>query len=199
MFDNERQDEDLNAFEAALGSLRPRADGLDRRWRLLLAQEAAFNRNLPASDVLAAGQLLCVRCGTASSIPRGKHRWAWPAAFAGMTVVAAALLAALVVRSESQIAVTGAGPRVATSATSLAKNQASNVAWLARESELPRRLISDSAETSYLKLRDQVLCYGVDSWSPPAATVATTTIAEPPSSYREQLNRLLKREGSHGS
>ena len=46
MFDNENQDEELKAFEASLGSLRPSADGLDRRWRFLLGQEAAFNGHL---------------------------------------------------------------------------------------------------------------------------------------------------------
>ena len=44
MFGEEKQNEDMKAFEAALAALRPRADGLDPRWRFLLAEEATLNR-----------------------------------------------------------------------------------------------------------------------------------------------------------
>jgi hypothetical protein len=201
MSDRENQDEDLKAFEAALGALRPRADGLDRRWRFLLAQEAAFNRSLPESDVLAAGRLVCTRCGGAlSSGQRPEHRWAWPTAFSAMTVVAATLLAALVFRLGPQIAVTGGGQqRATTSLTSVLESQTNLAPWLAGASGLPRQPISDSPEASYLSVRDRVLRYGVDSWQLPASAVATADVAAPPLSYREQLNRLLKQECLHGS
>jgi hypothetical protein len=200
MSDNENQDEDLKAFEASLAALRPRADGLDRRWRFLLAQEAALNGHLSDNDVLAAGQSICVRCGGAVSVGRrDKHRWAWPTAFSGMTAVAAALLLALVVRSGSQIVVTPGEQRMAVPSTSVAEDQADSVSWLASGNGLPRRPISNSPESPYLNLRDQVLRYGVDSWRLPVSAVATARIAEPPLSYREQLDRLLKQEAIHGS
>ena len=223
MFDNENQDEDLKAFEASLGSLRPRADGLDRRWRFLLAQEAALNGNLgdsrlcfsitslddePVSpedqaetDVMLKHNLpICVRCGGAvSNAHNSKRRWAWPTAFSGMTAVAAALLVALVVRSGPQTAMTGGKPSIAIPSTSVAENQADSVSWLASGNGLLRRPISNSPESPYLNLRDQVLRYGVDSWNPPVSVVATAKIAEPPLSYREQLDRLLRQEAIHGS
>jgi len=233
MFDNENQDEDLKAFEASLGSLHPRADGLDRRWRFLLAQEAAFNQNLgdsrlcfsitslddePVSpeggaesnvmlkynlrgcDDAMGHQFVCSRCGDAiSSGRREKHRWAWPTAFSAMTAAAAILLVALVVRSGLQTAVTPGEQGMAVPSTSAAQDQPSAVSWLADGNGLPRRPVSGSAETSYLNLRDQVLRYGVDSWRLPVSAVATAKIAEPPLSYREQLDRLLKQEAIHGS
>jgi len=85
MFGEEKQSEDLKAFEAELASLRPRADGLDPRWRFLLAQEAMLNHDLPGGEALEAGQFLCSRCGAASS-GHDKRRWAWPAAFSAMTL-----------------------------------------------------------------------------------------------------------------
>ncbi len=47
--ENEKQD--LKAFQAALGSLRPRADGLDSRWRDVLAKEAALSAAIASQPV----------------------------------------------------------------------------------------------------------------------------------------------------
>ena len=116
-----------------------------------------------------------------------------------MTAVAAALLLALVVRSGSQTAVTPVGQGMAGSSASMAEDQADSVSWLASRSGLSRSPIFDSAETSYLNLRDQVLRYGVDSWRMPVSAVAAAKIEQPPLSYREQLDRLLTEEGSRGS
>ncbi len=54
---NENENEDLKAFEAALGALRPRSDRLDRRWRSLLAQEASLTeeQHLPSPDQPSVG------------------------------------------------------------------------------------------------------------------------------------------------
>jgi hypothetical protein len=200
MFGEENQSEDLKAFEADLASLRPRADGLDPRWRFLLAQEAALNHNLPGGDALAAGQFICSRCGAVSSGRHDRRRWAWPAAFSAMTTVAAALLVALVVRFEPQVAAPGGGESTSPVATSFAEKQADpNSSFAVRN--VPRRgLFSGSDETAYLDLRDQVLRFGVESWQLPASAVAAATnTAEPVLSYREQLNRLLKQESLHGS
>jgi hypothetical protein len=200
MSDRENQDEELKAFEAALAALRPRADGLDRRWRFLLAEEAAFNRNLPESEIVAAGQWVCARCGGYLSSERSpKHRWVWPTAFSTMTVVAATLFVALLVRSklEADLATTAGG--VAASLAARVNDQADSIAGPAVDSGLLLRPIFSSGEASYLGLRDQVLRCGVDSWQLPVAAVVTTKIAKPPLTYREQFDRLLKEEGAHGS
>ena len=52
---NENENEDLKAFEAALGSLRPRTDRLDGRWRSLLAKEASLTAALPSPVGRGAG------------------------------------------------------------------------------------------------------------------------------------------------
>jgi hypothetical protein len=223
MSDNENQDEELNVpgtrrvppfesgsteeFEASLRSLRPRADGLDRRWRFLLAQEAAFNRNPADCPSFCDGENgsvpftppLCSRCGEiVSSGRRDKRRWAWPTAFSGMTAVAAALLAALVVQSGSQTAVTPHDQGTAVQSTFVANNQADSASLPVGDNRLPHQPSSLTAETSYLNLRNQVLRYGVDSWKLPVSAVAAA-ITEHPLSYREQLDRLLKQENPHGS
>jgi hypothetical protein len=200
MFDSENQDEDLKAFEASLGSLRPRADGLDNRWRFLLAQEATFNRSLSESDVLAAGQFVCVRCGgVAASSHRGERSWAWPMAFSGMSAVAAALFVMLLVRSGPQTATPPGEPVLAMPSASVPGDQTNAASWSVPGYGLSRRSVSGSDDAPYLDLRDQVLRYGVDSWSLPASAVAAAKIVDPPRSYREQLDRLLRQESFRGS
>jgi hypothetical protein len=201
MFDNENQDEELKAFEAKLGSLRPSGEGLDRRWRFLLAEEAAFNRHLPEADVAAAGQLICSRCG--GSIAKGgrdKRRWAWPAAFSGMTVVAASLLLALVVRPGPQNVMTADRQNVSPSLASAVDKRADSIPWSAKGIFSRRQLVSGSVESSYLDLRDQVIRDGVESWKSPVSAIAITTNAkEKPQNCREQLDRLLQQERWNGS
>jgi hypothetical protein len=70
---------ELKAMEAELSALRPRDDRLDRERLVFLAGRAS----------------------TAGRPAMG--RWAWPAAFAGMTAVAAGLLVALVLRPEPEV------------------------------------------------------------------------------------------------
>jgi hypothetical protein len=194
MFGEEELSEELTAFEAALASLRPRADRLDPRWRFLLAQAATLNQKMADADAEAAGQLLCSRCGGPLSDRKARHRWAWPAAFSAMTTVAAALLAALVVGVEPPT-VAPSGPRSSSTARPIAQPQVeppSSVAWTNRPW---RAAIGQSNEADYLSLRDQVLRFGVDSWRIPApAVVATTSRAEPILSNREGLDRLLRQE-----
>ena len=195
MFDNENQDEALKAFEASLGELRPRADGLDRRMRFLLAQEATLNRNLQDSEVLLGGQCVCVRCGGAiSNANKGKHRWAWPAAFSGMTAVAVVLFAMLVVRVGSPNAVTAGKPGTETPFASVGDGKADAVPSF--DGNGTRQLGSDSM--SYLNLRDQVLRFGVESWKTPVAAVATMNTDESPLNYRKQLDQLLMQDRMHG-
>jgi hypothetical protein len=47
---NENQNEDLKAFEAALGALRPRSDRLNADWRSLLAEEASLTGELASEQ-----------------------------------------------------------------------------------------------------------------------------------------------------
>jgi hypothetical protein len=136
MSNEENENEDLTAFERALAALRPQADGLDPGWRGLLAKEVSLtagglsqfssdeNGTVPlgarplgkaARCAHPAGhRFICVHCG--SDAPGGGRvvRWAWPAALAAMTSVAAVLLAMLMVGRHGQAA-GGEGPPIATS------------------------------------------------------------------------------------
>ena len=220
----ENQGEDLTAFEAALGSLRPRGDRLDPRWRSLLAKEAALMSPLPPGESQGEGNMspllpgegqgegcklsgghrfICVRCGREAPTNQGVGRWAWPAAFSTVTAVAAILLVMLTTRTQPQMAERGNEQGVAPTASSSAdKMEAARELGfgLAAENASWRPSASDTGEMSYLKLRDQVLRDGVESWKSPASAVVTTTQApETPLSYRQQLDLLLKQQGLRGS
>jgi hypothetical protein len=73
MSPTEKSNEDLTPLEEALAGLVPRADRLDREEWMYLAGQAS----------------------------RDRHRWMWPAAFAGMTAFAGVLLALLLGRPEA--------------------------------------------------------------------------------------------------
>ena len=76
---------ELQALEAELALLRPRADRLSREQVLFLAGQASvLGRDPVRRD--------------------GPGRWAWPTAFAAMTVLAASLLAVLLFRPEPAVA-----------------------------------------------------------------------------------------------
>jgi hypothetical protein len=198
MSDHENQDEELKAFEAALGSLRPRADGLDRRWRFLLAEEAAFNRSLPDDEVLAAARVVCTRCGGA--LARGRVRWAWPTAFSAMTAVAAVLFVALLVRPGPEMWLVSADREIAAALPAAGtQDRGGSVAWVAGGYRWLQSPISVVGDVPYLDLRDQVLRYGVDSWRPPASTVAATRQTEPTLGCRKHLDQLLEQGAFHGS
>jgi hypothetical protein len=199
MFGEEEMNEEMKAFEAALAALRPRGDGLDPRWRFLLAQEARLNENLPGGEALAAGQFLCSRCGDALSGGRAKRGWAWPAAFSAMTAAAAMLLAALVVRVEPRAVAPAGGKGVSPTAASFAERQVDSSSSFAVRNSPRRAISSGSDETDYLSLRDQVLGFGVESWKSPAAVVTTKNQPEPVLSSRGQLDRLLSQESFFGS
>jgi hypothetical protein len=200
MFGEEELSEELKAFEAELASLRPRADGLDPRWRFLLAQEARLNENVPAGEALAAGPFLCSRCGSALSGRRGKRRWAWPAAFSAMTTVAAALLLALLARIEPQAVTPGSGENALPVAAPLAEDRADLHSPFVMRDSPQRPILFGSDETGYLTLRDQVLRFGVDSWRSPASPAAATTdFTQPVLNSRGQLDRRLRLDALFGS
>jgi hypothetical protein len=186
---NEDQDQDLKAFEAALGSLRPRSDRLDPRF-------------LPSTSGRGAGgegcvhpgdhHFVCLYCGADAPATRGARRLAWPAAFSAMTATAALLLAMVVLHRE----------------------QPKNTIDLGLDAA-PLNRLSDSTtydfrpsqssslggtETAYLTLRDRVLRYGVDSWKPSPSSAATSTMPDDsPKTYREDLKRLLEQQNTHES
>ena len=82
---------DRNELEAALGALVPRAERLNREHIMFLAGQASVASNSrPAAPPGTIG-------------PQCRAGWAWPAAFAMMTGVAASLLVVLAIRPAPQV------------------------------------------------------------------------------------------------
>jgi hypothetical protein len=214
-------------FEAALRSLQPRTDRLDARWRWLLGQEAsllnsplslreragaserplslweragvrAFGPDKPPPCTSPAGhEFLCLRCGSAAPTPSAVRRWAWPTALAGMTGVAAVLLVMLVVAHGRP----AASPAVAGQPASRPSSQPTEMPdYQLATDDCTRWPLASGGDASYLKLRNQVLRYGVESWRQPASALVTTARAtDAPLGHREQLRVLLEQQGLNGS
>jgi hypothetical protein len=196
MAENEKHDEKMTPFEAALAGLQPRPDRLDPRWRALLAEEVSQKEKTTAgrpqplemAPCSAASDhvFACVYCGVRGPGVSTARRWAWPMAFSAMTVLAASLLLVLVARSGPIVALhdsQGRGPEMGISAA-----------------EFPSPPISPRLDRlCYLGIRRQVLLHGVESWPLPASTQPLPARAkEPPLFYRDQLNRFLNQPGSAG-
>lgn len=195
----------LKAFEAALASLSPRTDRLDRERLIFLAGQQS------------------VAAGSARPARRA-GRWAWPAAFAAMTAVAAALLARFLVRPEPPVELrfvkvpaeraiddkaapeqdvpgpTADGGRVEPppapgESPSKLSRRSSWLAWLGPDWLEVSQRERFGSEASYARLRDQVLTEGLDSWVPamPAETPEPTA---PPVPYRQLLNDLREDRAS---
>jgi hypothetical protein len=208
MSDKEKQDENLKPFEAALAALRPRTDRLDGQWRELLAKEAALTAELSTlpsgegqgkdCDVLGGHQFVCVRCGSAAPASSVMRHWAWPTAMAGMTTVAAILLILLVV-PHNPPAATPVVVQKPASPSSSEKVQMADFR-LATSGRTRSPLASGVGDAPYLRLREQILRDGVESWKPSVSEVVTAVRAtEAPLSYKEQLQRLLEQQGLRGS
>jgi hypothetical protein len=199
---DENSNENLGAFEAALASLRPNSDRLDRRWRSLLAKEAARTAEIASGqDCKTRGhRLVCIHCGSDIPSSRIVGHWAWPAAFSAMTAVAAILLTMVVSRSVPQVALRESKREIAASAPVSFERESAPEYEMTTETASPPLLAFDTEEMPYLKLRAQVLRDGVDSWkSPPLKTMAAARPAEAPLTYREQLERLLKQQDDRGA
>jgi hypothetical protein len=219
--------EELTAFEAALRSLRPRADRLDPSWRAELAKQAALG---PRSFGERAGskapgvgstscctnpsghRYVCVYCGHDAAFARSGGRWLWPATLLATTAVAAVLLTMLIARWQPQVADPAGREGAAIPATAVARQPSSPFAVQHEQgSEYPPptdpplrpTYNTGGEEMSYLTLRDQVLQERVEAWRFPAPSVVltakTTDAAETPRSHREQLSRLLEQQGLRGS
>lgn len=99
MSQEERIDE-LKAFEAALASLVPRADRLDRDRLMFEAGRAA---GVVGSGQWAAGSGEYSAEDSALRTAHRPLRWAWPASFLAMTAATAGLLIVLVVRKAEPV------------------------------------------------------------------------------------------------
>jgi hypothetical protein len=91
----------LKAFEAALASLIPRADRLDRdRLMFLAGQESRVIGRVEQAHRSPANRPVTADGGASLRLthPAKKPRWAWPVAFTAMTAVAAVLAVLLAIR-----------------------------------------------------------------------------------------------------
>jgi hypothetical protein len=123
MRDKEFNGEEIKSFERDLSSLRPRAKGLDPAWRSMLAKEVELNAMLrwqrpPGATepppVFGCGHdrctsggghwFVCVYCGSDLPVASRVGRWAWPAALAVMTSIAAMLLVVLGIQQQGPTA-----------------------------------------------------------------------------------------------
>jgi hypothetical protein len=186
----EKRDE-LKSFEAALAALMPRTDRLDRERLMFLAGQQSV---LPSTFGRGAGG-------------EGKKRfWAWPAAFAGMSVVAATLFVMLISRPGSG----GVENVVRTSAPQAVPEDAvQEITDTSDYAEPPRKYISyfdlaflsggenrknSEAESPYpnASLLRQILAKGVDSWKPSEmGHIDGETINTRPLTNRELMKQLL--------
>jgi hypothetical protein len=191
------QNEDLNALEARLAALRPRT-GLDRDRLMFLAGRAS-----------GGAGILPVRCGASvqpsednsnapaaspagTTAPQSRRRWAWPAATAGMTALAASLLIALLVRPQPQpivqiveriVEVPAVRPAIV-AGEPRPRTEAQDTVY--RQPSAADRLPA----SSYPRMRDQMLAMGVDSWRTQQA--GPEERRQPPrESYRELRELLL--------
>jgi hypothetical protein len=191
---------ELKAIEAALASLSPRTDRLDRERLIFLAGQQS----------MAGGHI---------GVTKRVRRWGWPAALGAMTTVAASLLVALLVRGQPPVEVrivkvpveaAGNGEVLPGPDAQVPPGEGPR---LGPPRENPERLPAPvpgsglfalvgldwaqlydrdrlSPETSYPGLRDRVLREGVDSWPAPSpGTDVKSTSAPVP--YRKLLNRAL--------
>jgi hypothetical protein len=211
--------ENLTAFEAAMASLAPRSDRIDRDRLMFLAGQvsADVGRDRCAAS---AGENRAM----SAAIRPVVRRWAWPAAFGLMSAVAATLFAALASRPTSDLATQRPQPAdVATAsareavlpkdsersltANASAANDAqqngqaslrSESFWielLARAVEWARSVDRRATQKTYAEIRDAVLRDGIDAWASERGSFpahgATTAVAQTPLTQQQLLDELL--------
>ncbi|MGD0516569.1 MAG: hypothetical protein ABSA26_03455 [Thermoguttaceae bacterium] len=223
----EKQSAEMKQFEAALAALTPRTDRLDRERLMFLAGQqsilpSSFGRGqqsvLPSTDQPTMPTNAAHRC---PMVPVGARRvaggegkkriGAWPAAFATMTVVAAALLAMLIVRPATKDAenvviypASQSAPATDAKETTLSNDYAeqprNNRTYfdLAFLSGTDNRKISEAESPhSNAALLRQILAKGVDSWKPSeTGAIGGKPIIARPITNRELLDQLLNQPGA---
>lgn len=133
----------LDEFEQALAALRPRVDRSQSRSELIPFQ-SGVGVNLPTCERAAGHEFVCLHCGIDAPRIIRRRRWAWPAALATMTSVAAALLAMVVVDRTARVAERENKPVGPTAAASSVTNKP-DIAPMpidtdtGREADVPRR------------------------------------------------------------
>jgi len=194
-------DQGLKAFEAELASLVPRTDRLDRERLIFLAGQ----QSIAAKEIRPA------------TLAR---RWAWPAAFAAMTTVAATLAIMLLIEPRPQVVVRyvevpietppseaipseSIEPRPTNEPSSPSPQQIERPPlprptggglWASLESP---KFFDGSRDRpngtrAHPRLVQQILAEGLDCWKPPRGTPSQNTRSAPaPAPYRELLKRFL--------
>jgi len=210
MSEEEKRPSDLTAFEAALAALAPRANRLDRERLMFLAGQASVapaDRAMgPVAQPPSAVQELpgdSAQPGVA--VPR---RWAWPTAFAAMTAVAASLLIMLLTQPSSEVVERPAQRRAAAPQNALAgaaqpgegepraaAQDSPALGSMAGVEPQRRPRLHEGGGATYLRLRDQVLHDGVESWAIPVSPAAFQEAAGPVA-YHEWLEVLLNERGA---
>jgi hypothetical protein len=194
---------DLKALEAELAMLEPRGDRLDRERLIFLAGQESAKRSTAVRPV-------------------GVARWAWPAAFAGMTAVAASLLMMLLTRPEPNVAErppaeelpleapesdtfpdaeapsSDADVRPPTPSGRRPYQRPFEVAWLPYRAD--RRADPEwsrfGSRAEYIEVFERMLAQGVNPWG--RTVPARFPKTEPPAGpvpYRKWLNRWLDDQG----
>lgn len=164
MSEQENKDADLTPFEAALASLAPRVEGFDRQRLMYLAGRESALRELRGG--------------------RRVGRWAWPAAFATMTAVAASLLVMVCIRPGPTIIVRETPPMTVAQQTDAIRPTGQAAA--------PKQPNDRANGDTYAELRQQMLRYGPELYRPrPAADSVGIAVAQGPLTYHELLEQLL--------
>jgi hypothetical protein len=185
----DKKQDDVKSFEAALAGLMPRADRLDRDRLMFLAGQQSI---LPSTFGRGTQRV--------PGGEGGKRKWAWPSAFATMSAVATVLLAMVVYKPAPQV--------VDRAVKQIASESTSNFAAQSYENtdELNPILLSkaengkfNSADSpnSYSVILNQIITKGVDSWKPNISKSynAKQTIS-PPLTNRELMDQLLNQSGA---
>lgn len=185
MADEERNAQDVTELEAALASLSPRASRVDRDQLLYLAGRASAEQ---------------------TSVGNLRRPWLWPAATAVSASAAVVLAVLLLARPEPRVVeriVYVPQPREAEGQQNQKTSHDQPAPLMADEhvdsspavpATDPIWSVTDGRGTNYLRLRQMVLASGVDAL--PAPAFSGSNLAEPPASYREMSDRLLKADPS---
>jgi hypothetical protein len=140
--ENLRPGEPLDDFEAALAALRPHVDRSQSKTEFNPLQNAGRSDSLTCKPP-AGHQFVCLHCGSDAPRIGRARRFAWPAALATMTSIAAVLLVMLVADRSARVADRENKPSAPLAAAVAAKVKPAEIpdrAEIGGESDLPRRL-----------------------------------------------------------